>query len=697
MKQFFLQSTQNMRFKRWKRSKSAIFKSLGKVISLASLTASVLAAFTGSMFAQIDTVFMQEIEISTSRMPQLTEETAKIIQSADEEELRLLPANNLHEVLGQVGAADIRSRGADGIQSDIAFRAGNFEQTLVLINGVALNDIQTGHHSLNLPLSLQDIRRVEILQGPGNRFYGLNAYSGAVNIITKRQSPASLSACYGSHNRLGLSGVATFGKRRFNGRLSGQYRQSDGYLKQDSINNTDYETANLFFSGRADMGAAPLLMDAGFARKAFGANDFYTPSYPWQYEDINSTFAILRSSFGDKFQWEPVVFWRRHQDRFELFREDVYERQNGFFIHKNDTAGFGGGYFYAGHNHHLTHVAGGKLTVRYTGDYSKSLMGIELRREQIFSNVLGEEMVETRDVPFYEYGEYTRSAGRLRGNFFAEYYVKKGKTAFSGGLALGMSDAWQPLLTGGIDLSYDLPANFRLYAAFNRTARLPSYTDLYYAGPVNIGNPDLEPETALNGEIGIKRHSRNSLVYLTGFYRYGQNTIDWAKANEADKWQSMNITELHTYGTEAGIQLHFREQQGFRYFFAAYGFAYMQKPESSLISKYVLDYLKHSLRVSSAYSLGRWDLAASFRAEDRAGSFIDYDTEGFPETDYAPFVIVDFKTACHLGPVTLTLSANNFFDTDYHEIASVQMPGRQFLVGLEWEIRKQQKISHSRL
>ncbi len=677
-----------MRFKQWKRFKAAVFASIGKTISLASLTALVLSSFTGKLFAQTDTVFLKEIEIRSNRMPQPIEEAAKIIQTADNEEVQLMPADNLHEILGQIGAADIRSRGADGIQSDIAFRAGNFEQTLLLINGIAFNDIQTGHHNLNLPVSIQDVRKIEILQGPGNRFYGINSYSGAVNIITKRHSPSSLSAYYGSNNRFGVSGVGSIKSKKFAGRISASHRQSDGYLQSEEINNTDYKTTNIFLSGSANMGFAPLIIDAGFVHKEFGANDFYTPAYPWQYEALNTGFIILSSAFGNKIQFEPVIFYRRNQDRFELFREEVYKHSNGFYINGNDTAGFGGGYYYKGHNHHLSHVAGGKFSMRYMGKYSKSTLGVEFRKELLFSNVLGDNLDEKREVPFNKDAYFTRSAERTRGNLFAEYYIKKNKFAFSSGFALTLSNVWQPVLTGGLDFSFDITQNYMLYASANRTTRLPSYTDLYYAGPLNIGNPDLKPETALNGEIGIKRHTRKVLTFLNGFYRYGENTIDWAKKEKTDKWQSMNITELNTLGLETGVQIHFSERQGFRYLFASYSFAHTSEPKSPMISKYVLDYLKHSLRISSAYTYRKFDFALSLRAEDRAGTYIDYDTNNSPETEYAPYVLVDLKTTYHISDFSIYFLVNNLLNTKYHEIASVKMPGIQFQAGISWEFMK---------
>jgi len=79
---------------------------------------------------------------------------------------------------------DPQERAPGGVQSDLSIRGSTFGQTLVLIDGLRVNDAQTGHHNLDLPIPLDSIDRIEVLHGAGSTFYGADAMGGPVNFIT---------------------------------------------------------------------------------------------------------------------------------------------------------------------------------------------------------------------------------------------------------------------------------------------------------------------------------------------------------------------------------------------------------------------------------------------------------------------------------------------------------------------------------
>ena len=92
-----------------------------------------------------------------------------------------LPVHTIADVLRLASSVDIRARGERGVQTDFAVRGANFGQMLVLIDGVRLNDAQSGHHNGDIPVPLDAVERIEVLYGPGSSLFGADAFGGTVN------------------------------------------------------------------------------------------------------------------------------------------------------------------------------------------------------------------------------------------------------------------------------------------------------------------------------------------------------------------------------------------------------------------------------------------------------------------------------------------------------------------------------------
>ena len=110
---------------------------------------------------------LTEVQVSASRVPSSFNQLSRTVDVLDSAYIANTPATNLQQLLEYQAGVDIRTRGPQGIQSDISIRGSHFEQALILVNGVKVSDPQTGHHAFNLPVSLDDILRVEILKGSG--------------------------------------------------------------------------------------------------------------------------------------------------------------------------------------------------------------------------------------------------------------------------------------------------------------------------------------------------------------------------------------------------------------------------------------------------------------------------------------------------------------------------------------------------
>jgi vitamin B12 transporter len=476
-------SNKSLTFKRWARKGFSLFRMLKNIVRIGVLaivylnsSAAVLAdniPLSSDTSKISSSVELEEIEIGASRAPGIFSEAARIVTVLTREELKKKPAGSLPEALRQFQGVDIRQRGPEGIQADISIRGGSFDQTAILLNGINITDPQTGHHNLNIPISFSQIERIEILEGPAARVYGPSAFSGAINIITKPagKNEATASYTYGNHNFNLFDAAASFQSGHFSQTFSANHSKSDGYIA-----NTDFKIYNAFLHSTGKFQQGQLDYQLGWSARDFGANSFYTPRYPEQYEKTRTLFTAIKWRSKSLINFSPSVYWRRHHDRFELFR---YEKPA----------------WYSGHNYHLTDIFGINLNSWFRSSLGKTAAGAEIRSENIWSNVLGDRLETNIRVPG-ENAFFNRHKSRTSFSVFLEHSYSVGNLYLSAGLLAQRSSElnleWQ--IYPGIDISYLIIPDVKIFASAGKSLRLPTFTDLYYNGPTNIGNPELKPE-----------------------------------------------------------------------------------------------------------------------------------------------------------------------------------------------------------
>ena len=258
-----------------------------------------------AIFSQQDTTLLNEIEITSSRTSSLYSESARVIRIITRDEIRNAPVSGINGMLEYVSGLDVRQRGAGDVQADISLRGGSFEQTLVLLNGIPWNDPQTGHHNLDIPIDLDAVERIEILEGPGSRIYGPNAFSGAINIITAENASDEIriSAEAGEHNTYKSNLNLNLNHRQFSHFIHAGKSTSGGYR-----DNTDYDISRLFLHSKLKIRNSKLGLQLGYLTKALGANAFYSARFPDQYEKIKTQFASMDFETGKKLRFSSYLY-----------------------------------------------------------------------------------------------------------------------------------------------------------------------------------------------------------------------------------------------------------------------------------------------------------------------------------------------------------------------------------------------------
>jgi len=631
--------------------------------------------FAGSMlvcgYGQSDTVTLEELVIRGKSQSNIYYDSLMVLDRITREEIASVPVESVNELLEAITMLDVRKRGPMGVQADISIKGGGFDQALILLDGVKINNPQTGHHHLNIPVDIQDVERIEVLKGAGAQMLTPGAFSGAINIITRKpesRNSLDIELGGGQHNLHNARVSGNYTKNTFANYLSLSRRATDGY-----IDNTDFAAINGFYHSRTRTDAGPVCFSVGHNDKRFGANSFYTPAYPEQYEHTRSSFMHMSFITGDKLKVMPNIYFQRHQDRFELFRYDPAD-------------------WYSGHNYHLTTVQGTDLHLRYESAAGVSALGASYRMEQILSNVLGEPMEDTLDVPFEAEGVFTHSKRRDNININLNHRYSYKGFSLDAGLLVNKVSGYNWNLNGGGALNWLISKAFILHASASQAMRLPTFTDLYYDGPTNKGNPLLKPEKAINFETGITYRQHAFNINMTGFYRRSRDLIDWVKSSDTVKiWQTINHTKINAAGIDVSGKIDFKrlfneQQLPFNYMRIGYTFVESDKEARGMVSKYALDHLQSKFHVSLNHKIYK-KLSASWKyiLQDRAGTFIDY--ESGKEMPYKPFSLLDVRLYWSGNLAGIFLDASNLLDTQYQDLSNVPLPGRWVKGGIRIKLR----------
>ena len=599
---------------------------------------------------------IEEVVISANRAQD--NDLTSNIQVISRSEIENAPAQTIEDLLEYAMNVDIRQRGGQGVQSDISIRGGTFEQVLVMLNGIKMNDPQTGHHTMDIPVSVEQIERIEVINGGASRIFGNYAYTGAINIITKSETTNSINISTGENkfSDIGINYHSNIKNIKHN--ISLNQKRSDGYIK-----GTDYKIQNYFYQAKARLNKVDALLNIGHINKEFGAYSFYTPKYPDQFELTQTTFASLQFKKEGKISVENKMYWRRHNDEYILFRENPE--------------------WY--HNFHQTNVYGMDFNIIQKTSTGSNVLGMEIRSDNIISNVLGNDLGSPIMIDTNNY--YFKGASTSIINFFAEKNIKLNNLSVSSGVMMNINPNYENDFFPGIDLAYKLSDHFKLFASYSKSMRSPNYTELYYLSPTNEGNKNLAAERSSNQEFGLKWNGNGHKTTFTYYERIGKNMIDWVLLNGDSIWRTQNLIKLTTKGYEfnSKIDLNHMLKTNFPISSLSINYAFNESDTSSsgFQSAYLLDFLTSNFSITAHQEINS-KLRIDWRAsrQDREGGYTDFTTN--KEIEYLPFWMISSRLSYTIfNKKTLFCEINNLLDNEYVDFGNIIQPGRWIRVGMK--------------
>ena len=240
---------------------------------------------------ELKTDSLKEVVVTSSRIDLPFKENSRTIQIVTAEDIKKLGVTNVADALQQVAGIDVRRQGVNGMQADLYIRGGSFDQTLLLIDGIKVDDPQTGHHTMNLALPIEVIKRIEVIKGPAARVFGQNAFTGAVNIVTKDVEENSLIAKVqgGSFGQFIAEATGTVSLKESSHIVHFSKNFSEGYR-----HNTDFDNTNYVLKSQFNKNKLPIELLTTYSERKFGANGFYGfTSYIDQYEETQASLVGL--------------------------------------------------------------------------------------------------------------------------------------------------------------------------------------------------------------------------------------------------------------------------------------------------------------------------------------------------------------------------------------------------------------------
>ena len=674
-----------MRFRRYSNRSYAVFSTLKSPVSIGVMTVAMLAsAPVSGVSAQTawnnnagEKMYeLEEVEVTGSRVPLTVSQAARIVTVLDREAIAAAPVQSINDLLKYAAGVDVRQRGDMGVQTDISIRGGTFDQITILLNGINICDPQTGHNAADFPVELSEIERIEVLEGPTGRVYGTSSLVGAINIVTRtaKDSGAEVFADGGSYGYFKGGAIVSHVKNGLSNQVSGSYNRSDGFSRSKAGNlNADFEYARLFYQGRYENDQVDIRWHAGFTNKDYGANTFYSTLSDEQFELVRKYYtAVQAETKGDVYHFKPSVYWNRSDDRFEFYRG--MPEKSPF-------------------NYHQTDVYGVNLNNYIQTFLGKTAFGAEFRNEGVRSTSLGEPLNSPVKVPGAD-ADFTLGLNRTNLSFHLEHNIVLRRFTLSAGVIAvkNTGNEMKFRFYPGVDASYQFARDWKVYASYNTSLRMPTFTELYYSVGGHKADKYLKPEEMQAVEIGVK-FLRPGIRGTLSLYRYhGTDMIDWIKdISQGDDapWQSVNHAVINTMGAEASVFVDIRELMQRDAFVRSVNVSYSyidqdKETTPNLQSKYALEYLRHKFVAQANFRIWKLlEMNVSYRWQDRMGNY----QKGNSMVPYEPYSLVDVRFTWNAPQYKIYLEGNNLLNKTYYDHGNIPQPGIWVRAGASYKFK----------
>jgi len=609
--------------------------------------------------------------------------TVSVITAAD---LKNMGARNLMDALKRIPGLGISTNNVGMPSIEVrGVRTDYSEKVLFLINGHATNNnlVNGGALSSYHNFIIDDIKRVEIVRGPGSALYGANAFVAVINIITKSSSDIN-----GTEVTLGTGSYKT---KKLNIQFGNQFDQLEL-----ASNLNIYDTEG--FKGDVESDA---ILQSGKTNFWHQRYDF---GFNMNYDDLSLNGKYLKRQSGPYLGANSALNDDSEQEYIEYFLEFGYDHAIASHVNFSTKLyldhfqfdnlweifpeGFtdAGGTTYAEGLLLRSPIEHEKLGVEFQIDYQlsnqhKLLLGLMAEHQSQYNVELwtngGSGPLQNISAVANWNGSHNRD---IHAFYAQDIWDANDELRVILGARYDHYDDFGDTLNPRASLTWEMIENYNLIATYGSAFRAPTFGELYNINnPSILGNPDVQPEEietyelAITGEINKKTSFR-----VTGFHNNITDLID-DTPSAAAVIVSGNVGKLKVYGIEA--ELNSRLSGGST--FAINGT--FQNPKNDLTKERAPNISRQKFNASFNYRHSRY--LAAYAGLSHQGELTR--SSGDPRPKVSSHTTLDL--AVNLKDISdhwdITASIYNFFDKVYVDASPFGVmnsdypkPGRSFML-----------------
>ena len=651
------------------------------VMLLGSLTLAPGFAQNPSPASDTSGTDLKPVIVVASRLQQTAREVGRNVTIVSGQELSRFPVNSLDDLLRCLPSIEVQSRGSFGAQADITLRGSTFNQVLILVDGLRVNDPLTGHLNGYLPITPAEIEQIEIVRGAGSALYGPDAVGGIINIVTKTFAASR------PVEKADVRATVQRGEWRFWNVNAGGFWQSQklrvagGVLTNTTQgqpldspsnhrNDVDLKTYSLSVS-YALMPKLTLAARAAFDRRDFNAQWFYT----------TSTADLSRETTTRNF-YQTQLRFRPNERQHTEFQ----------FAHAYSTDFYVFNPAFTPSNHQM----------RFTNAQLNQFFQLNTRWKLAVGGQYDVRKIESNDRGNHETAHW------------GLYSVLTAQTAFgltaTGSLRYDQDQSYGGEVLPQLNLSYSPTARWVLRGSVGKSIRAADFTERYVSNNLpgtlsagrNIGLANLQAERATNAELGTDwTPVRGITLKVTGFLRKGTGLIDYVSLSGAEVIRqtaltnlapdrsyrlAQNLFEVQTRGVET--ELWIKQELGKKVALdLVTGYTRLTTASAGgVVSQYLANFARHQITGTLTLTAGRvaWSLSGLYKERNRAA------VEAINRRLTPGYKVFHTKldVAVLPGQLFLTAQVHNLFDERYADILGAQMPRRWLMGGLRWQLRR---------